>query len=187
MTTMPHPTVPPTPVPYEPLPEPKRFNARLWIFVGAIALVACFVGWSIISPMLNSGISDHGNYKEVDLKMLGNYAFNDESGTVEDVPKKFRALDGQRVMLQGYMYGPEDAGAKGRRFQFVYNVTKCCFSGPPQVQERVFVVAKKDIPIYDMYTFAEVVGTLHVRVIKDPTSGKITSVYDLDCESAKAL
>jgi hypothetical protein len=90
-------------------------------------------------------------------------------------------------MLQGYMYGPEDAGAKGRRFQFVYNVTKCCFSGPPQVQERVFVVAKKDIPIYDMYTFAEVVGTLHVRVIKDPTSGKITSVYDLDCESAKAL
>jgi hypothetical protein len=87
MTTMPHPTVPPTPVPYEPLPEPKRFNARLWIFVGAIALVACFVGWSIISPMLNSGISDHGNYKEVDLKMLGNYAFNDESGTVEDVPK----------------------------------------------------------------------------------------------------
>lgn len=183
MTTMPHPSPQPFAFPEEPLPERRRFNARLWVFVGLISLPFLWIVGSAVYDSMTGGIKDHGSYKEVDLKLLGNFNFNDETGTVEEVPARYRALDGQRVSLRGYMYGPEDAGAKGRRFQFVYNVTKCCFSGPPLVQERVFVHAKKEIPIYDQYTFAEVVGTLHVRLVKE--NGKIVSVYDLDCDTAK--
>jgi hypothetical protein len=185
MTTMPHDQ---TFVPAaSPAPEYRSFNLRLWIFIGAISLVVLYIVGHFVADMMTGGITDHGSYKEVDLKMLGNFAFNDDAGTVNDVPKRYRELDGQRVQLKGFMFGPEEAGAKGRRFQFVYNVTNCCFKGPPLVQERVFVTAKKDLPIYDMYTFAEVVGTLHVRLIKDQASGKIVSVYDLDAESTKSL
>jgi hypothetical protein len=85
------------------------------------------------------------------------------------------------------MFGPEEAGQKGRRFQLVYDVNKCCFSGEPLVQERVFATAKKEIPIYNQDTLAEVVGTLHVRLIRDPVSREIVSVYDMDVESAKVV
>jgi len=193
MTTIPQATtssVPATPSqPFAPAPAEHRprFNLRMWIFIIAISAPFVLIIGNAVLDSMTGGISDHGDYKEVDLKQLGNFTFNDMLGKPEDVPERYRKLDGQRVLLKGFMYGPEDAGPRGRRFQFVYNVTKCCFSGPPQVQERVFSVAKKEIPIYDMYTFAEVVGTMHVRLVKDPVSGKIVSVYDLDVESAKRV
>jgi len=200
MTTIPQPTspvsttpsasqnVPPQSfVPAPPEPYRQGFNLRLWIFILAISAPFLWIIGSAVIQSMTGGISDHGDYKEVDLKQLGNFTFDDLSGKVQDVPERYRNLDGQRVLLKGYMAYPEDAKSRGRRFQFVYNVTKCCFSGPPLVQERVFAKAKSDIPIYDTNTFAEVVGTLHVRLIKEPVSGKIVSVYDLDVESAKRL
>jgi len=85
------------------------------------------------------------------------------------------------------MYNPSSAGSRGTEFQFVYNVTKCCFSGPPLVQERVYGhVTKGDVPLFDMFTFARVTGTLHVRVVRDD-GGAIHSVYDLDVDKAEPV
>jgi hypothetical protein len=157
------------------------------MFVLVFGGIIGWVGWTALSSAMTGGVVNRGDYYDVDLKYISLFPLDQQTGVTADVPERFRGLDGKKVVLVGEMWAPNAAGPAVGSFDLCYSIAKCCFSGPPQVQERVFVVAKKDIPIYDMYTFAEVVGTLHVRVIKDPTSGKITSVYDLDCESAKAL
>src|SRR6059058_2076282 len=99
----------PAPLPYaSPKPRGSRFNWRLPAFL------------------------------DVDLKALGNFPFDQNNGSINDIPPAFRALEGKKVLLDGFMYSPRNAGDKGHEFQLVYNVTKCCFSGPPQVQERVY-------------------------------------------------
>ena len=64
----------------------------------------------IISPLLSGGITDHGSYAEVDLKALGYFPFDQRYGRTEDVPAKFRALDGRRVVMKGFMYSGDSAG-----------------------------------------------------------------------------
>ena len=43
------------------------------------------------------------------------------------------------------------------------------------------------MPIYDYSVLAEVIGTLHVRIVKDRDTGAITSLFDLDVEQAQAI
>ena len=165
-----------------------RVNVRLIAFLLIVSAPFVWIVGSAVRHSMSGGVVDRGGFKEVDLKALGNFPFDGVEGKLEDVPKRFRELDGQKVLLKGFMFSPESAGGRGRKFQFVYNVANCCFNGEPQVQERVFAYAKKDnIDLYPQDVFAEVTGTLHVRVEKDSLTGKITSVYDLDVESTKAL
>lgn len=174
--------------PSTPAPERRpRINVRIIVFILAISAPFLIIVGSAVWSSLTGGISDHGDYKEVDLKLLGSFPFNDQTGKLEDVPEKYRGLDGQRVLLRGFMYGAETAGNRGNKFQFVYDVNKCCFNGPPLVQERVFAYAKQEVPIYYQDTLAEIVGTLHVRLIRNPVSNKVESVFDMQVESAKAV
>jgi hypothetical protein len=71
-------------------------------------------------------------------------------------------------------------------FELVYSIAKCCFGGPPQVQERVFAHVPKDMRIPNLtYSFANVYGTIHVGVKED--NGVVTSVYDLDVQKIEPL
>ncbi len=79
------------------------------------------------------------------------------------------------------MFNPQSAGDQANEFQFVYNVNKCCFNGPPLVQERVYAHSRNDMPIYSMFDCAKVVGILHVRVVRHK-DGSIHSVFDLDVQ-----
>jgi hypothetical protein len=153
-----------------------------------VAVPFLWMGYMLVNQFVTGGVSRHGDYYAVDLKALGNFAFDDSAGTVAEVPERYRKLDGKKVELEGFMYSPQSAGERGTEFQFVYNVTKCCFSGPPLVQERVYGHVKdgSDVPIYDMNTFARVTGTLHVRVIRDE-AGSVHSVYDLDVDKAEKI
>lgn len=180
MTTVPYNV--PTTAPYR-----QRVNVRLIVFILVISAPFLWIIGSTLRHSITGGVIDRGEYKEVDLKALGNFPFDDMAGQMEHIPERFRQLDGQKVRLTGYMFAPEYAGDRGRKFQFVYNVANCCFNGPPQVQERVFAYAKEDKELYSQYDFAEVIGTLHVRLIKDPTTGKITSVYDMDVDQTRKI
>ena len=165
-----------------------RVNVRLVVFLAAIALpfIAIFYLWA--SEWASGGIHHHGNVIEVDLKAMGNFPFDDQNGRITDVPRRFRELDGKRVELKGKMYAGFGT-TRATAFQFVYDVNKCCFGGPPRVQERVFVhvpPGQKAVPIYGIYDLVDVVGTLHVRPEKS-AEGTITSVYDMDLESLKPL
>ena len=160
----------------------QRINFRLIAFLVIIA--APFVGLLYAFVTYNGGVRHTADGEAVDLKALGNFAFNETSGTINDVPAKWRALDGKKVVLEGYMYSPNAAG-QSRDFVFVYNVAKCCFGGPPQVQERVFVHVPegRTIQYFGMYDFVRMIGTLHVKVEKN--EGVIASVYTLDPDKAE--
>ncbi|HEX8912082.1 MAG TPA: hypothetical protein VF796_06955 [Humisphaera sp.] len=178
------------PVPYAAAPKPvsfvQRVNWRLVVFLLVISAPFAWVIWSAVRNSMNGGISADGL---VDLKQLGNFAFDQENGTIEDVPKAARALDGKKVTLRGYAV-PATAAPTGKKFQFVYDVQRCCFNGAPQVQERVNAhsATEIEIPSY-AETACELTGTLHVRLIREPgpdgKPGQITSVFDLDVETLK--
>jgi len=162
-------------------PAKQGFNFRLILFIAVVGLPLLGVTWLMVRGLLNKGITWHGDYAEVDLKALGNFPFNANVGTTADVPERWRALDGKKVQLTGFMFAPQSAGPQSTEFQFVYNVSKCCFNGPPLVQERVYAHSRKDMPIYSMLDCAKIVGILHVRVVRDK-DGAIHSVFDLDVQ-----
>ena len=165
---------------YAPIARPKTVNVRLIVFL----IVACAPVFIALYAMFSyhGGISHENGFDAVDLKALGNFPFDQTTGTTDEIPQKWRALDGKRVQLEGFMWDPQVADGGHVRFQFVYNVTKCCFNGPPQVQERVYAhVPSGSVP--DM-NFGLLTGVLHVKVERDKV-GAIQSVYTMDVEKAE--
>jgi hypothetical protein len=162
-------------------PAKQGINYRLILFIAVVGLPLLGVSWLMVRGLLTKGITWHGDYAEVDLKALGNFPFSANNGATDDVPERWRALDGKKVELKGFMFSPQSAGDRGNQFQFVYNVSKCCFNGPPLVQERVYAHSRADMPIYSMYDCAKIVGILHVRVIRGK-DGAIHSVFDMDVQ-----
>lgn len=163
-----------------------RFNWRLIAFVGVFALIFGSFFYVFASSVVTGGISHHDGVAEVDLKAMGQFPFDDTNGLLTDVPRRFRELDGQRVLLRGKMWAGNNAGM-ARRFEFVYDVAKCCFNGPPRVQERVYVNLPQAMPPVEVmgpYDLMECTGKLHVRVQRN-AEGTVTSVYDMEMESIR--
>jgi hypothetical protein len=169
-------------------PIVRRINFRMVTIIAVFAALVGYPVYTYVKAQHNGGIESVGNGYHVDLKALGNFPFNENTGTLADVPEKFRQLDGKQVTLEGFVYAPNSASDDINSFQFVYNVTKCCFSGPPQVQERVFAVVPegKTFPNPGMYTMVQISGVMHVAVVKDD-GGKISSVYTLNLNGAKLV
>ncbi len=166
-------------------PARSKINVRLFLFLAVVSAPFIWGAYVGAQYLLNGGVTDLGGMKKVDLKALGFFNFDPHNGTVNDVPPQFRKLDGQRVGLEGFMYDRTNS-VRVKHFEFVYNVTKCCFNGPPLVQERVFAncAPGKSLPFTSNYV--ELVGTLHVNVQKNEV-GDITSVYTLDVERAVTM
>jgi hypothetical protein len=167
-------------------PIGERINFRLVLIVAVFSLLVGWPVYSFVRAQISHGIQKNGNRLDVDLKSLGNFAFNDMTGTIEDVPPDFRALNGKQVALEGFMYAGSNAADHVNRFEFVYNIQKCCFGGPPRVQERVFATVPGDgMPLTgDEF---RIIGTLHVVLNKDKDTGKIETVYTMDVKSAEPL
>ena len=165
-----------------------RVNYRMIAVIVVFGVLVGYPVYTFVKAQQNGGIEHTAAGEMVDLKALGNFPFNENTGTVNDVPEKFRSLDGKQVILEGFCYAPNAASDDINSFQFVYNVTRCCFSGPPQVQERVFAVVPdgKRFPNPGMYTMIQISGVLHVKVVKDD-GGKISSIYTLDVNGAKQV
>ena len=73
----------------------------------------------------------------------------------------------------------ESASDDVSAFQFVYNITKCCFNGPPKVQERVFAHTSGGRTVSYSNVMVRCTGTLHLHVHKNE-AGRIDIVYDMD-------
>jgi hypothetical protein len=151
---------------------------RFWLLLGAMALPVLFV--------LHETGRGHADYIDVDLKELGAFEFDDQQGDMSSVPERFRKLDGQVVRIRGKMFGPEDLGSSGWRCQFVPDAR---FNRrlPPRVQERVFATAKKDVPVYDMLTPAEIVGTFHVGIVRDPSTQRVIQLFSMEVKRASVI
>src|SRR5689334_9772471 len=88
------------------LPLLKRLNWRIIVFAAIIVLIpGYFVGsWAIES--VTGGIRNVGNYKLVDLKAMSTFSMDQQNGTIDDIPSRFRSLEGQEVILEGEMWSP---------------------------------------------------------------------------------
>jgi hypothetical protein len=162
-------------------PRP-RISLRLVLLLALVAAPFVYFGYVIIDQSLHGGVTDHGTYFDVDLKSLGYFPFNADTDGIDNVPAQWRQLDGKRVALQGEMYSPTGAGDNVDAFELVYSIQKCCFNGPPRVQERVFAHAAKNATVHYYPQIVRVVGTLHVKAERNE-AGTIQRLYTLDVES----
>jgi hypothetical protein len=164
----------------------RKINWRLVLFFAVAGLPLFWIGYTYVVQVITGGVQSHGDYASVDLKALGNFSFDDEGGNLTDVPARFRELNGKRVALEGMMWSTGSAGDTVSNCQLVYNIQKCCFNGPPRIQERVFLFGDKGQRFPFFGSMVRVLGKLQVRLKTQP-GGKVISVYDLTVESVTPL
>jgi hypothetical protein len=168
------------------VPLSERINLRVIIFsLVVLAVIGMPVYW-FVEEAITGGIIDRGDYKEVNLQAMSLFKFDQENGKLEDIPEKWRALDGQKVLLMGEMWAPNSSSSDITKFDLVYSISKCCNSGPPQIQHFVksTVTGNRTVPFYNQRV--EVTGVLHVKIKKNDAGG-IESVYTLDVEKVRPL
>lgn len=166
----------------------ERVNVRILVFVSIFALL---LGWPIylfLDSTISGGLKNRGDYYEVDLKAMSDFSFPQNDGTLDDVPKKWRELDGKTIVMQGEV-APSTLRATGLddQFQLVYSVAKCCYSGPPQIQHFVQVTVPRDASIDLGSGVVRVKGKLKVDVTRDPETGKINGVYHVVADGVTAV
>jgi hypothetical protein len=172
--------------PYVPLRE--RINLRIVIFVGVFAMLLGLPIYWYIDSAISGGIKQRGDFLAVDLKAMSTFVFDQTGGSIDDVPDKWRALDGKRVILEGEVT-PAGFTARGldRHFELVYSVAKCCFSGPPQIQHFVQINVPPEVDIGYRGGPVEVRGVLTVDVTRDPDSSRVTGIYHVKAESVRPV
>lgn len=164
-------------------PLSQRINIRLIVFLSIVAFP--FVGILYAFVSYSGGIRHSSEGEIVDLKSLGYFTLDQQNGTIKDVPAKWRDLDGKKVVLEGFMFSPRSS-MSATEFQFVYNIQRCCFGGPPLPQERVFVHVPNNRNIELLDGCVRIVGTLHVKIEKNKVDGSIVSVYTMDLDKVGA-
>jgi hypothetical protein len=177
---------------YAPVQAPRhsvleRINLRMIAFTVIVMAMVGFPVYVYLDSAISGGIKDVGHgFKQVDLKAMSLYSFDQINGTLEDIPSKWRALDGQKVVLYGEMWSPLEAG-DGRvgQFDLCYSIAKCCFSGPPQVQHFVKARTMRDAKLYYHPNQVKVTGILHVQVVRDSEANKVKEVYSMDVASVE--
>jgi hypothetical protein len=103
-----------------------------------------------------------------------------DTGTTDDIPVRYRQLDGKRVLMTGQMWDPYAADGRIRAFTLVYSISNCCFNGPPKVQHFIQATVPSGQAVEYSSDFVDVVGTLHVGV--QAAEGHVQSVYRIDVE-----
>ena len=159
-----------------------RINTRMAVLFGIVALAVGWVVYTVVHEAVTGGMVKTAQGVQVDLKAMSNFQMDQDNATLEDIPKRWRDLDGQRVILVGQMWSPLEAGGKLRHFMLCYSIAKCCFQGPRQAQHFVssMVLPDAKLRLRGDEEFVRVTGKLHVRVLKE--AGHVTSIYQVDVE-----
>ena len=167
-------------------PISERINLRLIAFLAIVLLLIGYPAYLFLDTKFNHGIwnvqDERGALKKVDLKTISEFEMSQTNATDAMIPTEWRALDGQRVMLEGEMVMNQAVGGSSD-FDLCYSIAKCCFAGPPKIQH--FVKSKmpegKQAPFIS--GLVQVKGKLHVGIERDGPN--VLSVYRLDVESVK--
>ena len=168
------------------IPLRERINLRIIIFAAVVLFLIGTPVYIFVKENLTGGIETVGDLKKVDLKAMGNFPFDENNGTVNDIPQRYRDLDGQKVQLEGEVFDDSEAGDRMTRFQLVYSIAKCCFGGPPKVQERVWVVVPPDMKVPNLSgNYARVSGKLKIDLNRQ--EGKATQVYVMQMDRLEPM
>jgi hypothetical protein len=167
----------------------ERINPRMigvvvvgMLIVGLIG--SMFFTWA--QQVVTGGIVNHGDYSELNLKSMSLFEMDQKNGRDEDIPSKWRAMDGKKVVLIGEVWQPDSVGPQGaHNFQLCYSIANCCFGGPKKLQHFVMASVPTDHDGVQAITgaSARVEGILHVGIQRDPELGTPISVYRLDVTS----
>jgi hypothetical protein len=149
----------------------RRRLLQILLILAPTMIGGVVTAWPFVYERLHCG-----PYQPVDLQALGSFPFNDQTGTIQDIPEEFRKLDGIGVSINGMMWSPASASA-AREFQLVYSVFPR-MPYIPRVQDRVFVQLSPDHPVHWFSQLVRVRGTLHVKLQRNDM-GQIYSVYTL--------
>ncbi len=156
------------------------------IFFLIIGTMIGYPVYQFVHESVTGGISNAGGgYTHIELKAMSGFLFDQNNGTINDVPAKWRELDGKKVVMEGEVAPTREAGPYLTAFQLCYSIAKCCYSGPPQVQHFVNSRATGGKKFESLYGLVQVKGVLHVNVKKE--AGKVQSVFDMDVESVEAV
>jgi hypothetical protein len=159
---------------------------RAAVFVLVVLAPLLAFGYIYLKTAFSTGIREAGNgYLEVDLQKMSSFAFDQRNGTLEDIPQRWRDLDGKKIILEGEMAPLKSASSEVEEFDLVWSVANCCFTGTPQVQHFVHsrVVGDRKVGFYARPV--RVRGTLRVDVTRE--EGQITGVYHLDVEGVEPV
>jgi hypothetical protein len=175
-------------VDYRSLPGRLRgswFNVRIVVFTIVFGVLIGAPLYIYLDQALSHGVKQRADgVVEVNLKSMSVFPFDQNYGKIEDVPEIYRALDGKKVVLIGEMWAPDAASAQIDKFDLVYSIAKCCFSGPPQIQHFVKSTAVAgQLPFYSGPV--RVTGTLKVNVTTE--AGKVSGVYHLAVENVEPV
>ena len=170
-------------------PLSERFNLRIVAFVAVFAVLLGIPIYLYLDAALTGGIKKQGDAYAVDLKAMSTFPFDQENGRQEDVPQRWRDLDGKTVVMTGEIApGSTSAAGVDQKFDLVYSVAKCCFTGTPQIQHFVKITVPPDAKTsITTDGTLQVRGVLHVKVTRDPEQGKVTGVYHVTAAAIESL
>ena len=149
----------------------------------AAGFVLVYPIYTALEAAITHGISRRGDLLVVNMKQMSDFNLDQINGQTQDIPKAYRQLDGQRVMLAGEMWAPDTASGAVSRFQLCYSISNCCFNGPPRVQHFVKATVEPGHEVEYEPGVVGVIGTLHVGV--ERAGGAVASVYRMDVEKVE--
>src|SRR4051794_14837469 len=104
-------------------PLTQRINWRLIIFLGVVGLMIGYPVYQFVHESITGGISSAGGgFTHVELKAMSGFLFDQSNGALNDIPEKWRALDGKKVILEGEIAPTREAGRDVSGFQLCYSV-----------------------------------------------------------------
>ena len=159
-------------------------NLKIILFALVVLIPIALVGYVYYTSLATGQIRElPDGYKLVNLKAMSTFPFDQRTGTAADIPEPYRALDGQKVQMDGEMFADKVAADTIKDFSLVYSVSECCFNGPPKIQHFVFSSADPAVRFYADPVTAR--GTLHIDVTS--SGGKVDQVFRMDVESVEPV
>jgi hypothetical protein len=170
------------------IPLSERINLRIVVFVGLFAFLLGVPVYLALDSAISGGLKNRGQYFEVDLKALSDIPFDQENGQIEDIPLKWRELNGKVVELRGEIApGTFSANGIDGKFDLVYSVSNCCMTGTPQIQHFIKVTVPQTAKASLQSDKVVVRGQLKVDITKDPETRKINGVYHVVAQEISSL
>ena len=144
--------------------------------------------WAVALTALVAGFhwTAHHDFRSttcrpIGLAWLAGYTFDQDHGTLADIPQPIRQLDGQHISLEGYMI-PLDQADNITAFALVPNLY-FDQNRPPLIQETVVARVVDGRCLNYSPDAIRISGILHVRVETD--DGYLISIYTLTIDHAE--
>ena len=156
---------------------PTEYSGRLLAIGGMLLSVLCLFGGSALHAYIYAHEVPEGYQRLSFNEDISKRGFVEIEGKT-DFQEDIKQLDGQKVLLKGFMY-PEKDTEGIRRFLLVKDSGDCCFGGQPKLTDMVNVVLNKDIPSATLRNgLVSVSGVFRLKDLR--RAGNLSPVYEIE-------